>query len=170
MRNIDCQYSSFAHLGTRVQSLGQNRLSQNPHAFGMRMLAGLPEAGAVAAACIVPSTLGFWRSEYTVSYGYGTAMFASGLLLILAGATPLGMAHALVVCLYGIRLNAFLLYRELKIERFQKFVDKIEHRAKERIKWMPVQLFLYFLFVTVPIGTIVCKAVIKIVWYPIRTE
>jgi len=74
----------------------------------------------------------------------------SGLLFLLAGATPLGTAHALVLALYGFRLNAFLLYRELTIDRFKKFVEKIEDKANTkggRLSRVPFILscgFLYF--------------------------
>lgn len=67
-----------------------------------------------------------------------------------AGATPLGTAHALVLALYGFRLNAFLLYRELTIDRFKKFVEKIEDKANTkggRLSRVPFILscgFLYF--------------------------
>lgn len=123
------------------------------------MVAGVPEVGAVVAASFLPATLGLWRSEYTVSYGYGAAMFFCGLLFFLSGPSLLGKAHALVLALYGFRLNAFLLYRELKIDRFKKFVEKIEDKANSRggrLSRLPFILgcgFLYFcmaapLFVT----------------------
>jgi len=84
-------------------------------------------------ACTVPTTLGFWKSEYGVSYAYGTAMLSTGALL-LASAPPsrLAYAHAACVAFYGLRLNLFLLWRELTIPRFRDFRDKIEARSTER--------------------------------------
>jgi len=52
--------------------------------------------------------------------------------MYLGVATPLATMHALVVLAYGIRLNLFLLYRELTIPRFRAFREKIEERAISR--------------------------------------
>lgn len=101
--------------------------------------ATIPSAGALAAAATLPPLLGFWRSEYGVSYGYGTALAACGTLYLLPAApsifvfqTPLAIAHAWCLLLYGVRLNLFLLYRELTIPRFVEFRDKIEARATSK--------------------------------------
>jgi hypothetical protein len=51
------------------------------------MAAPLPAIGVCVAACTIPTMLGFWRSEYGVSYAYGTAMALSGLLMLPSCAT-----------------------------------------------------------------------------------
>jgi hypothetical protein len=51
------------------------------------MAAPLPAIGLCAAACTIPTMLGFYRSEYGVSYAYGTAMALSGLLMLPSCAT-----------------------------------------------------------------------------------
>ena len=87
----------------------------------------LPSTAALAAASTIPTLLGFWKSEYGVSYAYGFAMAAAGAMH-LANPSPLAVAHAAVVLAYGARLNLFLLYRELAIPRFRKFRETIEVR------------------------------------------
>ena len=91
-----------------------------------------PSAGSLAAASMLPALLGFWKSEYGVSYAYGTATFLSGILVLPSATTRIATAHAACLALYGLRLNAFLLYRELSIARFREFRDKIEARALEK--------------------------------------
>jgi len=91
-----------------------------------------PLAGSLAAASMLPALLGFWKSEYGVSYAYGTATFLSGILVLPSATTRIATAHAACLALYGLRLNAFLLYRELSIARFREFRDKIEARALEK--------------------------------------
>ena len=80
----------------------------------------LPSTAALAAVSTIPTVLGFWKSEYGVSYA------ASAMQL--ANPSPLAVAHAAVVLAYGARLNVFLLYRELAIPRFRKFRETIEVR------------------------------------------
>jgi len=87
----------------------------------------LPSTAALAAASTIPTLLGFWKSEYGVSYAYGFAMAAAGAMH-LANPSPLAVAHAAVVLAYGARLNLFLLYREMAIPRFRKFRETIEVR------------------------------------------
>ena len=126
-------------------------------------LASLPSAGVLAAAAVAPMLLGFWKTEYGVSYAYGGAMAAFGALVLPAASSPLARAHALVLILYGIRLNAFLLYREIFIARFRKFRERIEQRTKAkggRLTRTPFLLgcsFLYYcmgapLLLTAPVA------------------
>eukprot|EP00466_Bigelowiella_natans_P015473 jgi/Bigna1/91520/estExt_fgenesh1_pg.C_1040021 len=101
------------------------------------------------AGCTLPTCLGFWRSEYGVSYGYGGAMLATALQILPLATTPLAKAHALAVAIYGLRLVIFLLGRELFIPRFQKFRDRIEKRAQDRggrLKRLPFILGCSFLY------------------------
>jgi len=74
--------------------------------------------GPLAAAAVVPTLLGLWRTGYAVSYGYGGAMLASGLVQLsasLRGASsamlPLQL-HAALYVFYGVRLCGFLFYRQ----------------------------------------------------------
>ncbi|CAE8596063.1 unnamed protein product [Polarella glacialis] len=112
----------------------------------------LPVAG-ICAACTLPTCLGFWRSEYGVSYGYGGAVALAGALLLQkALATALGaavVAQALCLVLYGSRLNLFLLYRELCIPRFTEVRNRIEAKAAGkggRLKRLPFVLGCSFLY------------------------
>ena len=87
----------------------------------------LPSTAALATASTIPTLLGFWKSEYGVSYAYGFAMAAAGAMH-LSNPSPLAVAHAAGLLAYGSRLNLFLLYRELAIPRFREFREKIEVR------------------------------------------
>ena len=100
---------------------------QQLHARAAAPVLALPSTTALAAASALPTLLGFWKSEYGVSYAYGFAMAAAGAMH-LANPSPLATAHAAVVLAYGARLNLFLLYRELAIPRFRAFREKIEAR------------------------------------------
>ena len=112
----------------------------------------LPTTATLVATSTIPTLLGFYKSEYGVSYAYGAAMAAAGAMH-LSAASPLAAAHAFVVlacapapCPWlrampdgrlrraadGVRLNLFLLYRELAIPRFRAFREKIEERAVSR--------------------------------------
>jgi steroid 5-alpha reductase family enzyme len=71
----------------------------------------LPSFPALAAASILPTALGFWKTGYAVSYGYGGAVAATALLY-LPHTAGIAKLHALVLAFYGIRLNLFLLLRE----------------------------------------------------------
>lgn len=95
-----------------------------------RMAVSVPR---IAAACSVPTLMGYWKSEYGVSYAYGSAMLTTGVIVFASSpVTPLARAHAACIAMYGLRLNLFLLWRELSIPRFRDFREKIEARAIQR--------------------------------------
>ena len=93
------------------------------------MVAAVPAIPVLAASCTVPTTIGFWKSEYGVSYAYGGATAIFGTLLLRAAPNTLAAAHAAAIMFYGIRLNLFLLWRELSVERFRTFREKVEEKA-----------------------------------------
>lgn len=93
----------------------------------------VPGVETLAGVCLAPTLTGFWKSEYGVSYAYGTAMLATGSLILRSSpASPMAACQAAIIAAYGLRLNLFLLWRELTIPRFREFREKIEDRAKER--------------------------------------
>ncbi|CAJ1412844.1 unnamed protein product, partial [Effrenium voratum] len=121
----------------------------------------------LAASCLAPSLLGLWRSEYGVSYGYGTAVAASGYLLLKSLAAvpklqPLCKLQVLCLVLYGLRLNVFLLWREICIPRFREMRNRIEDRAKSqgpRLSRLPFLLTCAVLYLgLVAPGYLVLKA------------
>lgn len=95
--------------------------------------AAVPSIRSVALACLIPSLLGFYKSEYGVSYAYGGAI-ATTAWMVLKGVPMNSLAgfHSLALLVYGIRLNLFLLYREVNIPRFRDFREKIEDRAQKK--------------------------------------
>jgi len=105
----------------------------------------LPSLSAVSLACLVPTLSGLIRREYTVSYAYGTAVAATAILVmksLAAASVPINsiaFAHALALAFYGIRLDIFLLYREIFIPRFRKLRERIEEKAPpgSRLKRLP---------------------------------
>jgi steroid 5-alpha reductase family enzyme len=102
-------------------------------------------------ASVVPSLLGLWKREYTVSYGYGGAMLGAGLLFLRNGAraSPISLLHSLLYVAYGSRLMLFLLYREAMIPYFRELRERVETRAPtgSRLNRLPFCLscgLLYF--------------------------
>ncbi|KAL3941921.1 MAG: hypothetical protein SGBAC_003813 [Bacillariaceae sp.] len=97
-------------------------------------LSALPVPPEVLTS-FLPPILGFYRSEFGVSYAYGLATALSGLS-ILRRFSPASNAilpmHAMALIFYGARLNAFLAIRTLLSARLRSFIDKIEERAIAR--------------------------------------
>ena len=102
--------------------------------------APVPPLKAVALVCLLPTLMGYWKSEYGVSYAYGTAVASVAFMVlrslpkssVFVFPTSIAACHATAVLFYGIRLNLFLLYRELFVPRFAKMRERIEERAKKR--------------------------------------
>ncbi len=92
----------------------------------------LSPVAKVALSCLVPTSLGYIKSEYGVSYGYGTSV-ALVATLVLQQLTPgtVPYDHALALLFYGTRLDLFLLYREVCIPKFRKFRERIEEKAPD---------------------------------------
>ena len=78
--------------------------------------------------------MGFLKSEWTVSYGYGFATALSALSLILKQQHQLSLAtiHAASLVFYGFRLNAFLFLRNRLSPRYREIGENIEKRSQER--------------------------------------
>lgn len=122
-----------------------------PSTLALTILRGggaLPTVPALVAASFLPTCLGFWRSGYAVSYGYGGAMLAAGVLMLRSGSVgTLAAAHALALCFYGARLNAFLLYRELSLPEAVHQMKRRDASLGARLKRAPVVIgcsALYF--------------------------
>lgn len=114
----------------------------------------LPNLNLLWMASFIPSCLGFLRTGYTVSYGYGGAMAASGIIQLLAmlklgyassGETVNAIAHASLYICYGIRLCLFLLYRQIKLPEVVP-MTKREASILERMKRLPLVLGCATLF------------------------
>ena len=98
----------------------------------------LPAVPALVTASVVPTALGFWKSGYAVSYGYGAAMAAAGLLTLRSNVGVLAAAHASALCFYGVRLVAFLLYRELCLPEAVHQMKRRDATLGARLKRTPV--------------------------------
>ncbi len=109
----------------------------------------------LAAACAVPTCLGFYKREYGVSYGYGLSIAAAAGIVLRAEPTGIARAHALVHVCYGARLCAFLLGREVAVAKFRKLREKIERSAPQgsRLKRAPfiLQCGLLYWLMTLPV-------------------
>lgn len=96
----------------------------------------------ILLSTLLPTCIGFYKYEYGVSYAYGTATSLTSFLMLrnfLSSSVALpsslkvpALLHASALIFYGIRLNLFLLYRELFIPRFREFREKIEKRQTDR--------------------------------------
>ena len=109
----------------------------------------------LAAACALPTCLGFYKREYGVSYGYGISIAAAAGLVLRSEPTGIARAHALVHVCYGVRLCAFLLWRELAVSKFRKLREKIERSAPQgsRLKRAPfiIQCGLLYWLMSLPV-------------------
>jgi steroid 5-alpha reductase family enzyme len=97
-----------------------------------------PTIQTIALSCLLPTSLGFYKAEYGVSYAYGTsvAVVAYAVLRAVGGwnalASSVAAWHALALVFYGVRLDLFLLLRELFVPHFRKVRDRIEERTKSK--------------------------------------
>lgn len=86
---------------------------------------------------LLPPCLGFIKSEYGVSYGYGFATTLSALAILrrisittkAINSFQLFYYHALALIFYGTRLNLFLFIRSKLSSRIQEINKTIEERA-----------------------------------------
>ena len=106
---------------------------------------------ALALASLIPSLMGYYKTEYGVSYAYGGAMATTAALVLrklpTTAWTSLAGMHAFALLFYGVRLNLFLLYRELNIPYFRQVRERIEARASpNRLSRTPFVLGVAFLY------------------------
>ena len=109
--------------------------------------AALPSINTLAAASVLPTLLGLWRTGYAVSYAYGGAVAACAALTLPA-LSGIARWHALALIFYGVRLNAHLFYRECALPREISGMKAKDATLAERLKRAPVILgcsLLYFL-------------------------
>lgn len=88
--------------------------------------------------CFLPPTMGFLKSEWTVSYGYGFATAFSALSLLLRQQPQQHLTittlHAAALIFYGFRLNAFLFLRNRLSPGYREIGKMIEERSQEKFK------------------------------------
>jgi len=108
----------------------QPRLSVSSTTTSTSMSAMSPEL----LTSFLPPAMGFLKSEWTVSYGYGFATAFSALSLLLKQKQQLSITtlHAAALVFYGFRLNAFLYLRNRLSPRYREIGEKIEERSQER--------------------------------------
>ena len=103
----------------------------------------LPSLKTIILTTLLPTCLGYYKYEYGVSYAYGLGTSSIAFLTLLsllsftgpnASLTFVTIAkfHAAAVVFYGTRLNLFLLYRELCIDRFRRMREAIEDRQRNK--------------------------------------
>ena len=86
---------------------------------------------------LVPPLLGLYKSEWTVSLGYGTAVAWTAATLAQqfsssSSSSSWAVLHAGPLIAYGLRLNLFLILRNLFSPRIQDSIQRIEDRALAR--------------------------------------
>ena len=103
------------------------------------------ELWILLAVCAVACCVGFYKFVYFLSIGYGFAVAAGGvavlvMYLINPSATPLWivLVQTALFVAYGARLSGFLLVRELKNVTFKKTDVAKDTLAKNNEKKMPV--------------------------------
>ena len=83
----------------------------------------------------LPPFLGFYKSEYGVSYAYGFATAFTAISVIRrcsSSINPLMSLHAAALIFYGLRLNLFLFVRTCLSSRMKQLQQNIEERALKR--------------------------------------
>jgi len=73
---------------TAVANAAKTAATAAPEAIAPLVLPTLPR---LALVCLLPTLLGYYKSEYGVSYGYGTAMAASSYLILSSIASAGGL-------------------------------------------------------------------------------
>ena len=98
----------------------------------------------VLLACMIPTCLGYYKSEYGVSYAYGLATSVSGYLILknllaYSSTSTIGTVLHRISCyqcgslvFYGLRLCIFLYIRTKISKRMRDMNHRIEQRAKDR--------------------------------------
>ena len=83
---------------------------------------------------MLPPTMGFIKSEWIVSYGYGFGVALSALSLLLKQPQQMSIAtvHAAALIFYGLRLNTFLFIRNRLSSTYREIGKKIDEKSKER--------------------------------------
>lgn len=101
--------------------------------------------GIILPVCAVACCVGFYKFVYFLSIGYGFAVAAGGVtVLIMALVNPsaapiwIVVIQALLFVAYGARLSGFLLVREFKNASFKKTDVAKDTLAKNKEKKMPV--------------------------------
>jgi len=127
-------------------------------------------------AAFLPTCLGFWRTGYTVSYGYGGAMVLSGLTQLVrvvehprshsavlsssssSGVPLVAAVHAALYVCYGLRLCLFLVQRELQtpveIHGMLRRNDPVKVRLTQRFPIIMGSSVLYWCMSTAPMHVI----------------
>lgn len=84
--------------------------------------------------CFLSPAMGFFKTEWTVSYGYGfaTAFSALSLLLRQEQESTIATVHAAALVFYGFRLNVFLFLRNRLSPTYREIGRKIDERSQER--------------------------------------
>mmetsp|Transcript_1053 Transcript_1053/g.1736 ORF Transcript_1053/g.1736 Transcript_1053/m.1736 type:complete len:319 (+) Transcript_1053:258-1214(+) len=137
---------AFAYLSSVPKSTSKFGLSTK--LLSPKLKTGWPSSTAtvmaatprdIAISVLVPSSLGFYKQEYGVSYGYGASIaWAAYLASKGAKCGSLGWYHGLLHIVYGVRLCLFLGIRELTVSKFKEVKERIEAKApKNRFARIP---------------------------------
>ncbi len=90
-----------------------------------------PEYLVLFAAALLISALGFIRTVYFVSIGYGFSIAAQALLLLIlhrAGIKPAVFVQLILLICYGLRLGGYLSFRECK-SAYRREADDVANRG-----------------------------------------
>jgi steroid 5-alpha reductase family enzyme len=81
---------------------------------------------------LLPTSLGFVKSEYGHSYAYGFGTALSAISILKRFPNSMFPLHACAIIFYGLRLNAFLFLRTLISQRQREMIERIEAKAVKR--------------------------------------
>ena len=153
--------NAFSVSQTRLPPLKKKSVNKKE----INMMASLPitsltlpftlglNAPTLFTSIALPSSLGFWKREYGVSYGYGGSILAAAYWTFQKSKeanNQIGMIHSALHMLYCSRLIVFLLYREIFIPkcpsyRIKDLVKAIDKNCKIKILKQKDQTYRIFL-------------------------
>lgn len=84
---------------------------------------------AVALVTALPCLLALWKQAYAFTYSYGLSMALVGGALLLCppvSLSRLATAHVSLLCMYGVRLVAFLAHRQWSWKGWSDIVERFE--------------------------------------------
>eukprot|EP00531_Pseudo-nitzschia_arenysensis_P015248 CAMPEP_0116156416 /NCGR_PEP_ID=MMETSP0329-20121206/22821_1 /TAXON_ID=697910 /ORGANISM="Pseudo-nitzschia arenysensis, Strain B593" /LENGTH=359 /DNA_ID=CAMNT_0003653499 /DNA_START=61 /DNA_END=1140 /DNA_ORIENTATION=+ len=105
----------------------------HPRVSGASTSTAMNAVSPEVLACFLAPAMGFLKTEWTVSYGYGFATAFSSLALLLRQQnSALTTLHAASMVFYGLRLNAFLYLRTRLSSGYREIAKNIDEKSNEK--------------------------------------
>lgn len=114
--------------------------------------------GILFLTALLCCAIGFYKYVYFISVGYGLAILGQGLMMLVLFrdrlSVPVVISCVLLV-LYGFRLSAFLMYREIKSNSYRKHMTTEIKDGSGMKLWLKTMLWIFcgilYLFMVSPV-------------------